>query len=70
MMIPMKKEGAEIPAILIKMEEVSSHVFCFTAAMTPSGMPASTAMIMAANAKSKVPGRASIRMVHTSLFDW
>jgi hypothetical protein len=65
----MKKEGAEIPMMLAKTDEVSNQVFCFTAAKTPSGIPTSIAIIMAANANSKVPGSASIKIVPTSRFD-
>ena len=68
MMIPIKNDGAEIPMMLEKTAVVSIHVFCFTAAVTPKGIPMSTAMNMAAMASINVHGKASSNTSLTDLF--
>src|SRR5688572_5359430 len=70
MRMPMKNEGAEIPSILVKIAELSIQLPFLTAAKTPKGMPITTAINIAENARSKVEGSAFIRMDHTSCFDW
>ena len=67
-MMPMKKEGADIPTILENIAEVSNQVFCFTAAITPKGMPISMAINMADIASINVPGNACIKIFQTGLF--
>ena len=57
----MKKDGADMPMMLEKTAVVSSQVLCFTADKTPSGIPMSMAINMAAIANISVPGRACIK---------
>ena len=68
MMIPVKKEGAEMPTMLENTAVVSIQVFCLIAATIPSGMPMSTARSMAAKASIRVPGRASSNTSLTGFF--
>jgi hypothetical protein len=60
MIIPIKNEGADMPTILAKTDDVSIHEPFLTAASTPNGMPITTAINMAANARIRVPGNASV----------
>lgn len=60
-----------MPTILENIADVSNQVFCFTAAITPKGIPISIAMNMAATASILMfPGNACISTFHTGLLVW
>ena len=66
--MPIKNDGAEMPSTLAKTEDVSIHVLCFIAAITPSKIPNTVAISMAVNASSNVPGNASPNISETFFF--
>ena len=67
-MIAIKKDGADIPAMLAKTALVSSQVPFLTAATTPNKIPMMVAKSIAAMANNKVPGNASVKTDPTFFF--
>ena len=55
-MIAIKNDGAEIPAMLAKIADVSSQVSFFTAANTPNKIPNIVANNIAANGQHQGTG--------------
>ena len=63
-----KKDGAEMPAILLNTAVLSIQVFLFIAAVTPSKIPSTQANNMAVSASTIVPGNASANTVERRFF--
>ena len=68
MMIAIKNDGAEMPAMLANTAEVSNQVPFLTAAITPKNIPTIVANNMAVMASINVPGNASISTEPTLFF--
>ena len=60
MIIPIKKDGAEMPSTLLKTALLSIQVFFLMAANIPNNIPKIVATNIAAKARSNVPGMASM----------
>ena len=65
--MPSQKEGVETPTSTVTVMSLSSHAFCRTAAMMPSGMPTIAQSTSDAPASSMVGPRRPITSSSTGL---